>query len=144
MNKLLTALILVATAATAQAQDSGGFWGWVKDHSCGGKWSCSDTVAAPVAAANPAPVVKETFFKGETEKQTTEMGYSDCRNAVAAIKKTSIYHQMDVGSAYLISFYTDKYRVRASCGTKQTTGVSVMILEKEKLDNPAVVQDFLK
>jgi hypothetical protein len=142
MNKLLTALILVATALTAQAQDAGGFWGWVKDHSCGGKWSCSDV--APAASVKTAQVAKEQFFKGETEKQTTEIDYSDCRNAVAAIKKTSIYHQMDLGNAYLIRFYTDKYRVSASCGKNQTTGISVMILEKEKLDNPTVVQDFLK
>ncbi len=149
MKQLITALILVATAATAQAQDTGGLWGWIKDHSCGGKWSCSDKEATQTSTGldekTKAQIAEQVkFFKGETEKQTTEMGYNDCRNAVAGIKKTSIYHQMDLGNAYIIKFYTDKYRVQASCGTIQATGKQVMTLEKEKLENPAVVQDFLK
>ena len=51
MKQLITAVVL-ATAVTAQAEEPGGLWGWVKDHSCGGQWSCSDTKVAENASEN--------------------------------------------------------------------------------------------
>jgi hypothetical protein len=69
MNKLLTALILTATAATAQAEENSGLWGWIKDHSCGGQWSCSDTKVA-VKSHNLTDLhnsIKDTGFSAMLE-----------------------------------------------------------------------------
>jgi hypothetical protein len=62
MKQLILAMILAVTAITAQAQveenqskESSGLWSWIKDHSCGGKWSCSDE--KPVLTASEAVAI---------------------------------------------------------------------------------------
>ena len=62
MNKLLIVLILSVTALTAQAEEqpvqqekSTGLWAWIADHSCGGKWSCSDE--KPLLTASEAAML---------------------------------------------------------------------------------------
>lgn len=62
MKQLTLALILVATALTAQAEEqpvqqekSTGLWAWIVDHSCGGKWSCSDE--KPLLTASEAAMI---------------------------------------------------------------------------------------
>ncbi len=165
MNKLLTALILTTAAMTAQANENSGLWGWIKDHSCGGQWSCSDSKAVAVKTNN-RPTVEDAmkwaegasrnsieleeerkaqiaedakFFKGVPENKEVEMSYNDCRAAIAGTPKKSVYHRMDLGIAYIESFYTDKYRVRMSCGRNK------MIVEKELAGtNSTAINDFLK
>ena len=46
MKRIIPAIILATAAITAQANENSGIWGWVKDHSCGGQWSCSNTKVA--------------------------------------------------------------------------------------------------
>ena len=165
MKKLITAVILTTAAVTAQANDNSGLWGWIKDHSCGGQWSCSDSKSVAVKSDN-RPTVEDAmkwaasasrnsyeleverkaeiaenakFFKGQTEKKEVEMTYNDCLAAIAGTPKKSINHRMDLGTAYIESFYTDKYRVQMSCGRGK------MIIEKEVAGtNSAAINDFLK